>query len=192
MKANILLLSIIGLLIGCNSDDDSAGVNQVNQVLMLKVDYNTNTFEGGKEINFSEKSEVFSIINEYEAPGDFGSVKLIYEEIDEVLFYGTIIWMGKGEMEFPKSLRPASEFEVVLTQDYYYPGNGGFENVFDPNDLFENDFDYTEVWNSVQSLIKVREYLNSNPNQTVKLFIYTPSVGVGNPADWDWIIYMKK
>ena len=50
---------------------------------------------------------------------------------------------------------------------------------------------YNEVWTSVQSLVKVRQYLYSNPNASVKLFLYTPSVGIGNPAEWDWIIFMK-
>jgi len=44
---------------------------------------------------------------------------------------------------------------------------------------------------SVQSLVKVREYLSKNPKTPVKLFLYTPSVGAGNPEDWDWIIFLK-
>lgn len=191
MKPKILLLLLISLLVSCSSDDDAPEENQTNVILMLQVDYTTNVFERGTEFHFQQQSADFTIANEYVEPGDFGSVKLVYEEINEVLFFGTIVWMGLGEMEFPENLQPANQFEVLLTADYVFPANG-FENVFDPSNQHGENFDYTEVWSSVQNLVKVREYLNSNPNQTVKLFLYTPSVGVGNPADWDWIIYMKK
>lgn len=191
MKLKVLLFAMIFMLIGCESDDNADVEQQTNQILMLKVDYTTNEFEGGKEFDFSQQSESFTITNEYVEPGDFGSVKLIYDEIDEQLFFGTIHWMGLGEMEFPEELQPASEFEFVLTEDYVFPSNG-FENIFDPANQQGEDFDYQKIWGSVQSSVKVREYIESNPEQKVKIFLYTPSVGVGNPSDWDWIIYMKK
>lgn len=191
MKKKLLFLLLIGTLISCSSEDDAPEKNQTNEILMLKVDYTTNDFEGGTTFHFSQPAAGFTITNEYVPPGDFGSVKLIYEEINEILFFGSIVWMGLGKMEFPENLQPADPFEVVLTEDYVFPENG-LENVFDPTDQFEENFDYEEIWSSVQSLVKVREYLSSNPNQSVKLFLYTPSVGVGDPSDWNWIIYMKK
>lgn len=90
-------------------------------------------------------------------------------------------------MNFPSNLKPATQFDVVLTQDFVLP-SAGFEDVFNPGN---HTYDYEEVWQSVQNLVKVRAYLKSNPNSSVKLFLYTPSVGVGNPADWDWIIFIK-
>ena len=134
MKARILLLSIIGFLFGCNSDKLDIDVNATSQVLMLKVDYTTHTFEGGAEFGFLKQSDNFTIINEYVEPSDFGSVKLIYKELNETLFEGTIHWMGLGEMLFPRSLQSAKDFDAVLTDDYVFPENG-FENVFNPNNV---------------------------------------------------------
>lgn len=191
MKLKILIFAVAFILIGCESDDKADVEQQTNQILMLKVDYTTNNFEGGKEFDFSQQPESFTITNEYVEPGDFGSVKLIYDEIDEQLFFGTIVWAGLGEMKFPEELQPASEFEFVLTEDYVFPPNG-FKNVFDPANHQGEDFDYQKIWSSVQGSVKVREYIESNPDQKVKIFLYTPSVGLGNPEDWDWIIYMKK
>lgn len=191
MKRNNLLLLAFSILIGCESDKPSIKKDQINDVLMLKVDYTSNVFEGGKEFDFSRQSDSFTIVNEYKAPGDFGSVKLVYEEINEVLFFGEIHWMGLGKMKFPVKLQPSDEFIFVDTEDYVTPANG-FENVFDPNMQRGKNFDYGKVWASVQNLAKVREYLGSAPGQTVKIFLYTPSVGAGNPADWDWIIYLRK
>lgn len=158
-----------------------------SKILMLKVDYLTNHFEGGKELLFSQTSENFTIRTEYTPPGDFGNIKLIYDELNEVIFDGDIIWMGLGHINYPQNILPASDFDHVLTCDYYIP-RGGFENVFNPQNT---DYDYSQIWSSVQGLVKVRDYLRSNPDASVKLFLYTPSVGVGNPEDWDWIIFLR-
>jgi hypothetical protein len=157
------------------------------KVLMLTVDYLSNAFKGGIEFMFSNNSDTFTISHQYKAPGDFGWLKLYYTEINEQLFYGTIIWMGCGQMYFPENLLTTDLFQRVGTFDYIFPRNG-FENIFDNYD----NGNYEPVWSSVQGLVKAREYLQSNPNQKVKIFLYAPSVGVGNPADAYWIIYLKK
>lgn len=189
MKTKILFLFLIGILFGCNSDnmDMNIDTDAPNQVLMLKVDYTTNTFEGGTILGFSQKTDKFTITDEYVPPGDFGSVKLIYKELNRTLFEGTIHWMGLGKMIFPEKLEPAGSFEFVLTEDLRYPN--GFEIVFNPDN---RELDYDKAWLSVQGLVKVREFLAANPNQKAKLFLYTPSVGVGDPKDWYWVIYLKK
>lgn len=189
MKIKILFLFLTGILLGCNSEnmDVSMETNAPTQVLMLKVDYTTNAFEGGTIFGFPQKTDKFTIENKYVEPSDFGSVKLIYKELNQTLFEGTIHWMGFGKMTLPERLKPASSFEFVLTEDLRYPT--GFENVFNP---YNRELDYNKAWLSVQGLVKVREFLAANPNQKAKLFLYTPSVGVGDPKDWYWVIYLKK
>ena len=189
MKTKILFLFLIGILFGCNSDniDINIDTDAPNQILMLKVDYTTNAFEGGMIFGFPKKTDHFTIESKYFEPSDFGSVQLIYKELNQPLFSGTIHWMGLGKMTFPEKLEPDNSFEFVLTEDLLYPN--GFENVFNPDN---RELDYEKVWLSVQGLVKVREFLAANPNQKAKLFLYTPSVGVGDPTDWDWIIYLKK
>ena len=191
MKTRILLLSLISLLfISCNSDSTGLDNDKTNKILMLKVDYTTNTFVGGTEFSFAKQTDDFTIKSEYVEPGDFGSVKLIYKELDDTLFIGTIHWSGLGEMTFPKSLQPSSSFKVDLKEIFILPPNG-FENVFNPDNLKYDDDKYMQVWSGVQNLVKVREYISSNPSQNTKLFLYTPSVGEGDPLDWYWIIYLK-
>ncbi len=158
-----------------------------NKVLLLKVDYLSNKFEGGKEFTFSKPTTTFTITTDYKAPGDFGSIKLTYKELNEKLFDGTIIWMGKGEMNFPTNLIEPKHFEAnIYTDDIVTPAS--FENVFNPNN---QTYNYAPIWFNVQHYPKVREYLKSNPTANAKIFLYTPSVGIGNPADWDWIIILK-
>lgn len=158
-----------------------------NRVLMVKVDYLTNTFEGGTELTFPSTTPTFTISNQYDPPGDFGNVQLRYQELSQPLFDGSIIWMGCGQMQFPQGLTPAAEFDRVTTPDVVTPA-AGFENVFNPS---SQTYSYTPVWQAVQNLTRVRAYLAANPQATVKLFLYTPSVGMGNPADWDWILFLK-
>jgi hypothetical protein len=190
MKTKILsFTAIILTLISCSNDNEETNTptTNPNTILVLKVDYNTNQFEGGKELSFPNTTSNMTLTNQYVAPSDFGSVKIIYQELNETLFDGTIVWSGLGQMNYPQNLLNANQFDTVMTTDYVTP-SAGFENVFNPDNT---TYSYNEVWTSVQSLVKVRQYLNSNPNASVKLFLYTPSVGIGNPAEWDWIIFMK-
>lgn len=187
MRIKILAIIILISIFSCKKEVIKKAISTTNNVLILKVDYLTNTFEGGKELTFNQSAQSFSIINQYKVPADFGNIKLIYQELNETLFDGTIIWLGTGQINFPHNIEPSNQFSIVNTTDTIYPING-FQNVFN---LDNKVYDYSKVWLSIQNKIKVREYLKSNPNATVKLFLYTPSVGIGNPADWDWIIFLK-
>ncbi|MDR2009665.1 MAG: hypothetical protein LBQ22_04210 [Bacteroidales bacterium] len=200
MRTKIFIFSLFILFLsGCNNADfhdlideiNNPGtvVDDTNDVLMLVVDYTSNRFEGGKILNFSKPSETFTITNEYAPPGDFGSLKLYYSEINELLFYGTIVWMGCGNIIYPENILSRDDFQIAITNDYVYPANG-FENVF--NSQPEITYNYDEVWSAVQPVVKAREYLSSNPEQIVKMFLYTPSVGCGDPNDWKWIVFMNK
>ena len=190
METKILtFVAIIMTLISCsnNNDETNNQITSPNNVLVLKVDYNTNQFEGGKELSFTTTTSNMTINNQYVSAGDFGSIKLKYQELNEPLFDGTIVWSGLGQINYPQNLLNANQFDRVMTADFVTP-TAGFENVFNPNG---STYNYNTIWTSVQSLVKVRQYLNSNPNATVKIFLYTPSIGIGNPAEWDWFIFIK-
>jgi hypothetical protein len=154
---------------------------------MLKVDLTTNRFEGGKELVFKTANDTFTVTNEYAPPGDFGHLKLFYSEINEMFFYGTIVWMGCGKILYPENWSPAEDFLHTNTKDYILPN--GFDNVFTS---YRDTLNYEIPWSGIQSLLKTREYMQANPTQKVKLFLYMPSVGVGDPADWKWIFFLKK
>lgn len=192
MKKLIYLLFLTSLVLSsCSKTEQEVELfnpsTTANKVLLLKVDYLTHTFEGGKELTFSSPATTFTITTDYKSPGDFGSIKLIYKELNEKLFDGSIIWMGKGQINFPTNLITPEYFgPPASTYDIAHPA--GFENIFNPDN---QTYNYTPIWLKVQSYAKVREYLKSNPSATAKIFLYTPSVGIGNPADWDWIILLK-
>ena len=184
----LLTLAIILLsLVSCSGDETTTS-DQQNKILLLKVDYTNTVFEEGTEIIVDgAATNEFTVDTRYTPPGDFGSIQLFYREREQKIFDGGIIWMGLGVISYPNTFLPANRFETTLTADYVLPG-GGFENVFNPNN---ERYDYQRIWTAVQNLIKVREYLRSNPNASAKIFLYTPSVGIGNPEEWDWIIILK-
>ncbi|TDS55298.1 hypothetical protein [Myroides indicus] len=189
MKKFLVLMCFLLAITACESDNGKEEVKgQVNEVLLLKVGYMSNNFEGGTELSFTKLSTDFNLVPEYVSPGDFGSIKMIYSDIDEVLFDGTIHWMGLGKRTFPEELQTADSFLITETEDYVYPPNG-IHNVFNPGG---EAFDYDVVWGAIQNVKKVREYLVDNSNAEVKLFLYTPSVGDGNPYDWYWVVFVKK
>lgn len=187
MKTSILILLFLAFTCGCNSDNESFDKKE-GEVLLLIVDYKTNTFDGGTEFIFNHHPDIFTVEMEYVPPGDFGYVKLKFKELNELLFDGTIHWMGEGKMKYPTNILPGDEFKFTDTADFVKPING-FEEI---KTFHNNDFEYNNPWITVQKMVKVRDYLSINPSQKVKIFLYTPSVGNGDPTNWKWIVLMYK
>jgi hypothetical protein len=157
------------------------------EVLLLKLNYVDNQFEGGKKLEFAHPAETFSITTVYGSPGDFGWIKLYFSEIDELLFHGEIFWMGCGDIVYPTDWKHPDEFIRTDAANYVFPKNG-FENIW--NSGFGTP-DYDAVWSQVQNIIEVREILEANPEQTAKFLLYTPSAGVGDINDFKWIILLS-
>ncbi len=193
---NLLLLAILGLCFGCSSDENNPQ-NQTtdlaapqNKVVLLKVDFLTHAFEGGKELTF-ESAANFSIASEYQPPSDFGGITLKYAELDQPLFEGTIFWMGLGQMTYPTALDGATNFSTTI-DPVQIPSESMFATVnYTEFPYYPETIAYTEIWNAIKNLQIVAQYRSSNPNSEIDLFLYTPSVGIGNPADWDWFVILK-
>ncbi|MDR0733837.1 MAG: hypothetical protein LBF08_07245 [Dysgonamonadaceae bacterium] len=183
-----IFLSIISFALATSVSAQLQPVTPPNitEILLLKVDYTTNRFEGGQKLQFPQSTETFTTRIDYKQPGDFGWIKVYFSEIDTLLFYGDIFWMGCGNIIYPAEWRDADEFEHVTEKNLIWPLNG-FENI---HSAWNEDDDYEPVWIAVQGIWEVRQILRTNPQQQVKLFLYTPSVGVGDPADWKWIIFL--
>lgn len=196
MKNKLLLMGLCLSLMAC-SDDNSDPVDEnpqsANKVVLLKVDATNFAFEGGKELTFEEAS-TFTISHEYILPGDFGSIKLKYDELDATIFDGDIHWMGLGEMNYPEAIDPVSSFESIATA-VPMPDESLRELVlydeFMPVEDWPYAANYSALWDAVDNLQIVKEYREANPGAKVHFFLYTPSVGVGNPADWDWFVILK-
>ncbi|WP_294818186.1 hypothetical protein [uncultured Flavobacterium sp.] len=198
MKKKFLFLGLglAALFTGC-ADDDALPANDANpvngnKVLMLKVDLLTNTFEGGRQLSF-EEAESFTITPEYVSPGDFGSIKLKYEETGETIFDGTIVWNGLGQMSYPETLDVPNSF-AVMNNETAMPDPEDFVHVEYGEGEIGFPFltiDHQGIWDAVDNLQLVEDYRASNPGAKVNIFLYAPSVGIGDPAQWDWFVILK-
>jgi hypothetical protein len=182
MKYITLIALFFLALLGCTKDDSC-------KILLLKVDYMTNTFEGGHEQVLSERiagSDTIPIMVEYAPPGDFGNIRLIYKPTSETIFDGSIIWMGTGKISYPKSFYDPSNYPKLSNQ-INLPNSSQIQyfNYFSPKNL-----DYSNIWESINDLKIVLEYLNSQ--KKIVFFLYTPSVGAGDPNTWDWFVIFNK
>lgn len=184
---------MLSLLLSCDNNDDNQEPeiqNETNKVALLKIDFLTNTFEGGKQFEFAPSSS-FTISSTYNPPGDFGDVQLYYSELDEIMFDGTIHWMGLGGMSYPTEIAMPEDFATV-GDALPLPSESEFQKVMYVDYAYYPDaIDYESIWNAINNLEIVSSFRESNPNGDIHLFLYTPSVGVGNPEDWDWYIFMK-
>jgi hypothetical protein len=177
-------------LFSCSDDNEPIIQDEANKVALLKVDFQTNQFEGGKELEFAT-SENFTISSTYTSPGDFGDVQLYYNELNEKIFDGTIIWMGTGEMSYPAEINLPASF-VIMNENLEMPAINMFEPVmYTQSAYYPENINYAGIWNSIRNLEVVKTYRSTNPQGKINLFLYTPSVGIGNPADWDWYIFIK-
>ena len=181
MKA-LKILALVLLLMGCTK-------NEYSNILLLRVDYITNTFEGGHEQILSKgitESDTIPISVEYALPGDIGNIRLIYNPTLETIFNGSIIWMGTGKISYPKSFYDPSKYQK-LSNKLDLPDSSHLHHLkyFSPK-----NFDYSNIWESINDLKIVSEYLNSQ--KKIVFFLYTPSVGVGDPNTWDWFVIMNK
>jgi hypothetical protein len=116
---------------------------------------------------------------------------LYYDELNEKLFEGTIIWMGTGKMSYPSKMDASNKFSKT-SNNLTMPSIDEFEYVkFNEFSNIPDTINYESIWKSIDNLKIVSSYRNSNPTEKIYLFLYTPSVGVGNPADWDWYVILK-
>lgn len=186
----ILFILLVTFIVSCNSDDESTPQNEANKVVLLKVDFLTNEFEGGKELEF-QAVENFTIASNYVSPGDFGGIQLFYGELDQIIFQGTIIWSGTGQRSYPESLELPSNF-ATIDENLELPNSDIFEPVlYDEFAYYPEPIDYAGIWDAIKSLQVVKNYRDSNPQGKIHLFLYTPSVGLGSASVTDWYIYIK-
>ena len=189
MKKIIFILFAV-LVFSCDNDSEPVILNEANKVILLKVDFLTNEFEGGKEFEFST-SESFTISSTYNTPVDFGDIQLYYNELNEKIFDGTIIWAGRGEMSYPTEIDLPESF-ATIDKNIELPEFSMFKTVmYWEFAYYPETIDYFSIWNSIKNLEVVENYIKSNPRGEINLFLYTPSVGYGNPAEYDWYIYIK-
>lgn len=181
--------------LGCKTQEDCklcAGLltdtSQSNSFLILKLDYKTNQFEGGKELMLKGPKDLGSdllVESQFRQPMDDGDIKFMYSPTQTNLFEASIIWMGSGQIYNPTALINPSTFQL-LTSPLSLPNK--LIKELSPNYIADRDF--MKVWQSINKLDIVKDYINSPKN--IGLSVYTPSVGRTDTSRAKWIVIMQK
>ena len=182
-----ILLSLL-FLPACNWLDDENPLPRQEvegKYILLQIDYQTLAFEGGKIFDAAAPApavDSLPVFVTYTPPGDFGDLG-IYSSLDSSqLFFGTIVWAGSGDRTFPAQLDPVSAFATVETVPDILP------LITDLNPQPEPDrIDEGELWSAVNNLQIMVEAATTEGARFGWIF-YPRSVGVGDPAEWDYYL----
>lgn len=161
-------------------------------ILISKVDYLTFRYRGFYALNVSGKLDSgteIPFVAEYHPAGDFGDIKLYYRNKNNLLMSGTIIWMGCGVLDFPASFRAGEPFNKAMP----YPGQEHFAFINEQGQytVVTDESDLQHVWQSVSRQIEFQHYYN-NSSKKVAVYLYRPSIGMGNPADAYYLVFTEQ
>lgn len=183
-KAAILVF--LAICLACTKESP---VPQVyNTVLILKVDFLTHQFEGAIERKVSSpysSSDSIPLGVDFKVPGDFGHIKVWYEPNSDSLFSGSVIALGEGQLDYP-NVKPASQF-TRNSSPLPMPDTTNFRHLI-PN-WYNQNVKLDSIWNDLANLDVVAQYLGSDSE--IAYFLYTPGVWTGDPATWDYYLFMN-
>ena len=193
-----MCMQIINQRIGQPSDDftesDLMPTDLQKHILISKVDYLTFRYKGFYALNVTDKLNTgneIPFVSEYQSPGDYGYIKLFYRNTNNLLMDGTIVWSGCGELNFPESFRAGQR----LSSSLHYPGQGhiAFINSSGRYTTVTDETDLQRIWQSISCQKEFQHYYFSKPcHKRVAVYLYTPSVGVGNPADAYYLVFTEQ
>lgn len=191
-----VFMQIINSRVGQPLDDftesDLETADLQKHILISKVDYLTFRYKGFYALNVTDKLNTgneIPFVAEYREPGDFGYIKLFYRNTNNLLMDGTIIWMGCGELSFPASFRAGRQ----LNSGMPYPGQTHISFINNEGDYITvtDESELQRIWQTLSKQEEFQHYYG-NTHKKVAAYLYTPSVGVGNPADAYYLVFTEQ
>lgn len=189
-----ILFSICLLAISsCKKDDGENEDNVTKTLVLLKVDYLTHDFEGGQLVElppYTNLSDTLPLIVNHILPSNVGSLSIYYNTIStsSLVFNGSLEWMGLGIRSFPVALANSIDFPL-LSAPLGNIDSTEFKVIH--YDLAPQQIYYDSIWDGIKNL-EIVGFVRSTSTTKMSLFLYRPSDGPGDPADWDWYILMEK
>lgn len=191
LKKSKLFLMMIGffsiflLTSACHWDQEEDKIAD-NKVLLLKFSDDTNDFIEGKEYKSFNKTDEFTLNVTKENHANEIITNVTYAQTNALLLKASTLPLpAKGQIIIPEDFSAADTFARVETDDFVLPKNGYKE--LESYILDESYF--IDMWSKIQSLVKVREYLNSNPEQQIQIFFHQHSIE--NNTEGNWIFILK-
>ena len=161
-------------------------------ILISKVDYMTFRYKGFYVLNVSDKVDsdsLIPIISAYQAPSDFGSIKLYYRNTDNILLDGTIIWNGCGHLNFPDGFRAGLPTNEAMP----FPGIEYFARLGEDGKYIETDnqWEMQHIWETVSHQKEFQHYFG-NSTKKVAVYLYAPSVGLFDPNVAYYLVFTEQ
>ena len=161
---------------------------------VLVSDYLTYEFEKGA-LNYYRQCDgcdtdslPFEVF--YRPPGDFGDIMFSYTETGDTVFFGTIIWMGVGELTYPDNFLPSGRFGR-LADAVRDPVSIEYFRIDDPLDgRPEYEARADSAWANLKGLDIVLDFAASD--YRVGIYLYPPSVGAFDPSEAKWIVFLYR
>ena len=171
-------------------------------ILIAKVDYMTFEYGGFCSTNVTNKQNEGNEIpffGDYMSPSDGGYVKLYYRDESNLLMYGTIIWNGCGELIYPNAFVKGGNVdtyvpEYTMKRSLLFPSDRISYIDADGNyvqDVDESDNDLGYIWQTLSAQEEFMSYYEQTAKK-VAVFLYAPSVGVGDPYEWYYMVFVER
>jgi hypothetical protein len=144
---------------------------------------------GGKSLSFNssiQHSDSIPYAANFVQPGDFGGITFTHSPTNDTFFNATIIWMGCGRIYYPQNFDSASALssESITVP---CPDSSSFQYM---GTYPRPAINYNAIWSPISHLTVTSQMMAQNCK--IGIYPYTPSVGLGNPNQWSWIIFLYK
>ncbi len=171
-------------------------------ILIAKVDYMTFEYGGFYSMNVTNKQNEgneIPFLAEYMSPGDFGYIKFYYRDETNLLMDGSIIWAGCGALNFPETFvkgNSSSTYvpEYTMKRSLSFPSDRisyiGVDGSY-TQDVDESDNDLGYIWQTLSAQDEFMSYYEQT-SKKVAVFLYQPSVGVGDPYEWYYLVFVER
>ena len=161
-------------------------------ILISKVDYVTFQYKGFYALNVSGKTnegELIPVIADYQAPGDFGFIRLYYQTTENLLLDGTIVWNGCGKLAFPERFRAG----LPVQERILYPGMERFARLGENGKYIEtiDEGEMQHIWQSVSYQKEFQHYFG-NSTKKIAVYLYAPSVGMFDPYSAYYLVITEQ
>ncbi len=171
-------------------------------ILIAKVDYMTFEYGGFFSMNVTNKQNEgneIPFLADYMSPGDFGYIKLYYHDESNLLMDGSIVWAGCGELNFPETFVKGGNIdtyvpEYTMKRSLLFPSDRISYIDADGSyvqDVDESDNDLGYIWQTLSAQEEFMSYYEQT-SKKVAVFLYAPSVGIGNPYDWYYMVFVER
>lgn len=201
MRSTIILMIALSFA-SCGHDSSSPNpyvpgpwspVNGEMNLAILLVDYETYELRGGHVSHYypcvGGEDAGLPFESYWVPPIDFGSITFVYAAVGDTVFDATIIWSGSGHIYYPDTFFEPDTFSIEHTRIELPQAVEYFDYSGQPSTPDQDTLERTQsVWDTVNNIDILHAY--AKEPYKVGFFAYTPSVGIGNPSEWRWVVFV--